>query len=60
MRCIYTFSGLTLFNIGYGRVARKDAVQKLADAWLASVDTGDIKDSIPDARLAGFMMGGKN
>lgn len=60
MRCIYTFTGLTLFNIGYGRVARKDAVQKLADAWLASVDTGDIKDSIPDARLAGFMMGGKN
>jgi len=60
MRCIYTYTGLTLFNIGYGRVARRDAVAKLADAWLNSVDTGDIKDSIPDARLAGFMMGGKN
>lgn len=60
MRCVYTHSGLTLFNMGWNRVSRKDAVQKLADAWLASVDTGDIKDSIPDARLAGFMMGGKN
>jgi hypothetical protein len=60
MRCVYTYSGLTLFNIGWGRVSRKDAVAKLADGWLASVDTGDVKDSIPDARLAGFMMGGKN
>ena len=60
MRCIYTMSGLTLFNMGWNRVSRKDAVRKLADAWLASVDTGDVKDSIPDARLAGFMMGGKN
>ena len=60
MRCVYTYTGLTLFNMGWNRVARKDAVAKLADAWLNSVDTGDIKDSIPDARLAGFMMGGKN
>jgi len=60
MRCVYTYSGLTLFNCGWNRIARKDAVKKLADAWLNSVDTGDVKDSIPDARLAGFMMGGKN
>jgi len=60
MRCVYTYSGLTLFNCGWSRIARKDAVKKLADAWLNSVDTGDVKDSIPDARLAGFMMGGKN
>lgn len=60
MRCVWTYTGLTLFNINYGRVSRKDAVKKLADAWLNSVDTGDVKDSIPDARLAGFMMGGKN
>ena len=58
MRCVYTYTGLTLFNIGWGRVSRKDAVATLADAWLNSVDTGDIKDNIPDARLAGFMMGG--
>ena len=58
MRCVYTYTGLTLFNMGWNRVSRKDAVAKLADAWLNSVDTGDIKDSIPDARLAGFMMGG--
>jgi hypothetical protein len=58
MRCVYTMSGLTLFNVGWSRVSRKDAVRKLADAWLNSVDTGDVKDSIPDARLAGFMMGG--
>ena len=58
MRCIYTDTGLTLFNSGYYRISRKDAVRKLADAWLNSVDTGDIKDQIPDARLAGFMMGG--
>ena len=60
MRCVWTFTGLTLFNLNYGRISRKDAVMQLADAWLASVDTGDVKDSIPDARLAGFMMGGKN
>ena len=60
MRCVWTFTGLTLFNLNYGRISRKDAVMKLADAWLNSVDTGDVKDSIPDARLAGFMMGGKN
>jgi hypothetical protein len=59
MRCIYTDTGLTLFNSGYYRISRKDAVRQLADAWLNSVDTGDIKDDIPDARLAGFMMGGK-
>ena len=58
MRCVYTYTGLTLFNCGWNRVSRKDAVRKLADAWLNSVDTGDIKDDIPDARLAGFMMGG--
>jgi hypothetical protein len=58
MRCVYTYTGLTLFNCGWNRVARKDAVKMLADAWLNSVDTGDIKDNIPDARLAGFMMGG--
>ena len=58
MRCVYTYTGLTLFNCGWNRVSRKDAVRKLADAWLNSVDTGDVKDSIPDARLAGFMMGG--
>lgn len=60
MRCVYTSTGLTLFNSDYYRISRKDAVRKLADAWLNSVDTGDIKDSIPDARLAGFMMGGLN
>ena len=58
MRCVYTHTGLTLFNIGWNRVARKDAVRKLADAWLNSVDTGDIKDDIPDARMAAFMLGG--
>jgi len=58
MRCVYTHTGLTLFNIGWNRVSRKDAVRALADAWINSVDTGDIKDDIPDARLAGFMMGG--
>ena len=58
MRCVYTYTGLTLFNCGWNRIARKDAVRKLADAWLNSVDTGDIKDDIPDARLAKFMMGG--
>ena len=58
MRCVYTNTGLTLFNIGWNRVARKDAVRKLADAWINSVDTGDIKDDIPDARMAAFMMGG--
>ena len=58
MRCMYTYSKLTLFNIGWNRVSRKDAIRMLADAWLNSVDTGDIKDNIPDARLAKFMMGG--
>ena len=58
MRCVYTYTGLTLFNCGWNRISRKDAVRMLADAWLNSVDTGDIKDNIPDARLAGFMMGG--
>ena len=58
LRCIYTDTGLTLFNSGYYRVSRKDAVRKLADAWLNSVDTGDIKDDIPDARMAAFMLGG--
>jgi hypothetical protein len=58
MRCVYTYSGLTLFNLGYYRVSRKDAYRVLADAWLDSVDTGDIKDQIPDARMAAFMMGG--
>ena len=58
MRCVYTYSGLTLFNIGWNRVSRKDAVAKLADAWINSVDTGDIKDNIPDARMAAFMLGG--
>lgn len=58
MRCIFTYSKLTLFNIGWNRVSRKDAINYLADAWLNSVDTGDIKDNIPDARLAKFMMGG--
>lgn len=58
MRCVYTYTGLTLFNIGYYRTSRKDAMKQLADAWLDSVDTGDIKDAIPDARLANFMMGG--
>jgi len=59
MRCVYTYTGLTLFNMGWNRISRKDAVRKLADAWLNSVDTGDIKDNIPDARMAAFMMGGK-
>ena len=58
MRCMYTWSKLTLFNIGWNRVSKKDAIRYLADAWLNSVDTGDIKDNIPDARLAKFMMGG--
>ena len=58
MRCVYTSTGLTLFNSEYYRISRKDAVIKLADAWLNSVDTGDIKDDIPDARLANFMLGG--
>lgn len=58
MRCVFTHTGLTLFNIGWNRVARKDAVRKLADAWINSVDTGDIKDDIPDARMAAFMLGG--
>lgn len=58
MRCIYTYTGLTLFNLGWYRISRKDAMKKLEDAWLDSVDTGDIKDAIPDARLANFMMGG--
>jgi len=56
MRCIYTYTGLTLFNCGWERISRKDAVRKLADAWLNSVDTGDIKDQIPDARMAKFLM----
>ena len=58
MRCMFTYSKLTLFNIGWNRVSKKDAIRMLADAWLNSVDTGDIKDNIPDARLAKFMMGG--
>ena len=58
MRCMFTYSKLTLFNIGWNRVSKKDAIRYLADAWLNSVDTGDIKDNIPDARLAKFMMGG--
>ena len=58
MRVIYTWSKLTLFSMGYNRIARRDAVRYLADAWLDSVDTGDVKDQIPDARLAKFMMGG--
>jgi hypothetical protein len=55
---MYTWSKLTLFNVGWNRISRKDAIRMLADAWLNSVDTGDIKDNIPDARLAKFMMGG--
>ena len=58
MRCMFTYSKLTLFNVGWNRISRKDAIRYLADAWLNSVDTGDIKDNIPDARLAKFMMGG--
>jgi hypothetical protein len=58
MRCVYTFSGLTLFNLGWNRISRKAAEAYLADAWINSVDTGDIKDDIPDARMAAFMMGG--
>ena len=58
MRCVFTHTGLTLFNSGYYRISRKDAVRKLADAWINSVDTGDIKDDIPDARMAAFMLGG--
>ena len=58
MRCMFTYSKLTLFNIGWNRVSKKDAIKYLADAWLNSVDTGDVKDNIPDARLAKFMMGG--
>ena len=58
MRCMFTYSKLTLFNIGWNRVSKKDAIRYLADAWLNSVDTGDVKDNIPDARLAKFMMGG--
>ena len=58
MRCMYTWSKLTLFNVGWNRISRKDAIRMLADAWVNSVDTGDIKDNIPDARLAKFMMGG--
>lgn len=59
MRCVYTHSGLTLFNLGYYRISRKDALAELANGWLDSVDTGDIKDAIPDARLASFMLGAK-
>jgi hypothetical protein len=58
MRCVFTHTGLTLFNCGWNRVSRKDAVRRLADAWINSVDTGDIKDDIPDARMAAFMLGG--
>ena len=58
MRCVYTYSGLTLFSKNYNRISRKDAYRVLADAWIDSVDTGDIKDQIPDARLAKFMLGG--
>lgn len=60
MRCIYTYTGLTLFNCDYRRVSRKDAMAMLADAWIDSVDTGDVADSIPNAKMAGFMMGGLN
>jgi len=60
LRCIYTWSGLTLFNMGYSRVSRKDAMAKLADAFIDTVDTGDVADSIPNAKMAGFMMGGLN
>jgi hypothetical protein len=60
MRCIYTYTGLTLFNCDYSRVSRKDAMAKLANAWIDSVDTGDVADSIPNAKMAGFMMGGLN
>ena len=60
LKCIYTWSGLTLFNMGYSRVSRKDAMAKLADAFIDTVDTGDVADSIPNAKMAGFMMGGLN
>jgi hypothetical protein len=60
MRCIYTYTGLTLFNCDYNRVSRKDAMAKLANAWIDSVDTGDVADSIPNAKMAAFMMGGLN
>jgi hypothetical protein len=35
-------------------------MELLADAWIDSVDTGDVADSIPNAKMAGFMMGGSN
>lgn len=60
MRVIYTWSGLTLFNCEYSRISRKYAMELLADAWIDSVDTGDVADSIPNAKMAGFMMGGSN
>ena len=60
MRVIYTWSGLTLFNCDYNRISRKYAVDMLSDAWIDSVDTGDVADSIPNAKMAGFMMGGSN
>ena len=60
MRVIYTWSGLTLFNCEYNRISRKYAVDMLSDAWIDSVDTGDVADSIPNAKMAGFMMGGSN
>ena len=60
MRVIYTWSGLTLFNCDYSRVSRKDAMAYLAEAWIDSVDTGDVADAIPNAKMAGFMMGGSN
>lgn len=60
MRCVYTYTGLTLFNCGYSRISRKDAMAKLADAFIDTVDTGDVADSIPNAKMAGFMMGGLN
>lgn len=60
MRVVYTWSGLTLFNCEYSRISRKYAMELLADAWIDSVDTGDVADSIPNAKMAGFMMGGSN
>ena len=55
VRCQYSYSGLTLYNIGWSRISRKEVTQMLADSHMGSLKIDGLP-SMVDPRVAKFLM----
>ena len=56
VRCEYTWTQLTLFNVGYARRSRKDVLAMLADAHIDTLSTGSISTRVVDPKIAKFLL----